>query len=151
MWWELEGICLMWEVGYSAWGEEIGEGLFKVFLVHFSAFTLPSSLLITLSSIDANNNSCIIMITTITSSSYCTTTYVTTSPIILSKHYFSLLVRLFSVYAVVPIIVPFLGCVRLSGHVPRLLLFSFLFYVDSYFCWCEKNTGRHFISFYLEK
>ena len=36
-----------------------------------------------------------------------------------------MLVRLFSVYAVVPTIVPFLGCVRLSGHVPRLLLFSF--------------------------
>ena len=36
-----------------------------------------------------------------------------------------LLVRLFSVYAVVPILVPFFGCVRLSGHVPRLLLFSF--------------------------
>ena len=62
-----------------------------------------------------------------------------------------LLVRLFSVYAVVPIIVPFLGCVRLSGHIPRLLLFSFIFYVDSNFCWCEKNTGRHFIGFYLEK
>ena len=36
-----------------------------------------------------------------------------------------LLVRLFSLYAVVPISVPFLGCVRLSGHVPRLLFFSF--------------------------
>ena len=36
-----------------------------------------------------------------------------------------LLVRLFSVYAVIPISVPFLGVVRLSGHVPRLLLFSF--------------------------
>ena len=33
--------------------------------------------------------------------------------------------RLFSIHAVVPVIVPFLGCVRLSGHVPRLLLFSF--------------------------
>ena len=36
-----------------------------------------------------------------------------------------LLMRLFSVYAAVPILLPFLGCVRLSGHVPRLLLFSF--------------------------
>ena len=36
-----------------------------------------------------------------------------------------MLVRLFFIYAVVPVIVPFLGCVRLSGHVPRLLLFSF--------------------------
>ena len=36
-----------------------------------------------------------------------------------------LLMRFFSVYAVVPILVPFLGCVQLSGHVPRLLLVSF--------------------------
>ena len=35
------------------------------------------------------------------------------------------LVRPFSLFTVVPIIVPFLGCVRLSSHVPRLLLFSF--------------------------
>ena len=37
---------------------------------------------------------------------------------------YGLLVRLFSMYAVIPISVPFLGCVRLSGHVSRLLFFS---------------------------
>ena len=43
--------------------------------------------------------------------------------------YLLLLVRLFSMYAVIPISVPFLGCVRLSGHVSRLLFFSFSMWI----------------------
>ena len=39
-----------------------------------------------------------------------------------------LLVRLFSVRAVVPIILLFWGCVRFSGHVPRLCISFFSFF-----------------------
>ena len=53
-------------------------------------------------------------------------------------------------YAVIPISVPFLGCVRLSGHVSRPLFFS-LFPMWILICWCEENTGRHFKGFYLSK
>ena len=52
--------------------------------------------------------------------------------------------------AMIPISVPFLGCVRLSGHVSRLLSFS-LFSMFILICWCEENTGRHFKGFYLSK
>ena len=25
-----------------------------------------------------------------------------------------------------------------------------VFFVDSLYCWCERNTGRHFIGFYCK-
>ena len=39
-----------------------------------------------------------------------------------------LLVRLFSVCAVVPIFITLLGCDRISGHVPRLIILFIFFY-----------------------
>ena len=47
-------------------------------------------------------------------------------------------------------IITLLGCDRITGHVPRLLYISisFLFFCGFLFCWCERNTGRHFIGFY---
>ena len=62
-----------------------------------------------------------------------------------------LLVRLFSVCAVVPILLLFLGCDRISGHRTTALYISisFLFFLCGFlFCWCERNTERHFIGFY---
>ena len=49
----------------------------------------------------------------------------------------------------------FLACDRISG--PRTTAFlyflTFLSFslVDSSYCWCERNTGRHFIGFYYHK
>ena len=63
-------------------------------------------------------------------------------------------VRLFSVCAVVPIYITLLGGAQISRHVPRLfILLAFLSFslVDSLYCWCERNTGRHFIGFYYHK
>ena len=44
----------------------------------------------------------------------------------------------------------FWGCTRISRHVPRLyILFTFSIFLSGFFyCWCERNTGRHFIGFY---
>ena len=41
-------------------------------------------------------------------------------------------------------------CPTFQSRTTAFIIF-FLFYVDSYFCWCEKNTGRHFKGFYLSK
>ena len=62
-----------------------------------------------------------------------------------------LLVRLFSVYAVVPIIVPFLGCARLSGHVPRLLLFSFSFLCGFLFLLVREKHRKTLYRFLFRK
>ena len=62
-----------------------------------------------------------------------------------------LLVRLFSVYDVVPIIVPFLGCVRLSGHVLWLLLFSFSFLCGFLFLLVREKHRKTLYRFLFRK
>ena len=44
-----------------------------------------------------------------------------------------------------------LGCDRISGHVPWLfILYIFSYLCGFLYCWCERNTGRHFIGFYFK-
>ena len=61
-----------------------------------------------------------------------------------------LLVRLFSVCAVVPIFITFGGASKFQDTYHGFLYFlTFVFFsVDSLYCWCERNTGRHFIGFH---
>ena len=61
-----------------------------------------------------------------------------------------LLVRLFSVCAVVPIFITFWRVTEFQDTYHGFLYFlTFLSFslVDSSYCWCERNTGRHFIGF----
>ena len=62
----------------------------------------------------------------------------------------TMLVSLFSVCAVVPIFITFGGVSEFQDTYHGFLYFlTFLvFSVDSLYCWCERNTGRHFIGFY---
>ena len=65
-----------------------------------------------------------------------------------------LLVRLFSVCALVPIFITFWGVTKFQDTYHGFLYFlTFLSFslVDSSYCWCERNTGRHFIGFYYHK
>ena len=65
-----------------------------------------------------------------------------------------LLVRLFSVCAVVPIFITFWGVTEFPDTYHGFLYFlTFLSFslVDSLYCWCERNTGRHFIGFIITK
>ena len=58
-----------------------------------------------------------------------------------------LLVRLFSVCAVVPILLLFWGVTEFQDTYHGFLYFiSFL--CGFLYCWCERNTGKHFIGFY---
>ena len=56
-----------------------------------------------------------------------------------------LLVRLFSVCVVVPIFITLFRTRTTAFYTFDLLLF---FFVNSLYCWYERNTGRHFIGFY---
>ena len=45
-------------------------------------------------------------------------------------------------------IISLLGCDRISGHVPRLFISIFSFFVDSYFAGARETQEDTFISFY---
>ena len=64
-----------------------------------------------------------------------------------------LLVRLFSDCTVVLISLLFWGVTEFQDtYHGSLYLYIFLFFLCGFlFCWCERNTGRHFIGFLLIK
>ena len=68
-------------------------------------------------------------------------------------YFLIMLVRLFSVCAVVPIFITFGGASEFQDTYHGFLYFlTFLFFsVVSLYCWCKRNTGRHFIGFLLAK
>ena len=61
-----------------------------------------------------------------------------------------LLEGLFSFCAVVPIFITFGGAPDFQGTYHGFIyILLFLFFLSGFlYCWCERNTGRHFIGFY---